>query len=235
MKLQKIGPSFRFAFVKALPVLFSYLFLSIAFGMMMEQAGFSWLWSGFSSVVIYSGAYQYAMVPFLAAGASLATVTLTALFMSSRHIFYGLSFVEKFRRMGKYYPFMIFSLTDETYSLYCTLICPEGVHEPTVMFFMGLLNWLYWILGSVIGGLLGRAIPMELEGIDFCMTALFVTIFVDQWKGAKSRMPALLGLGVSAVCLLALGADAFLLPALMITVGLLLLFRKPLERKEAEA
>ena len=150
------------------------------------------------------------------------------LLINSRHAFYGLSFVEKFRRM-KTYPYMVFSLTDETYSLLCSLKTPEGVDEKKAMFFISLFDQLYWIGGSVLGGVLGQLLPFDMTGIDFAMTALFVTIFVDQWREARTHLPAVIGLISSVVCLLIFGGNNFILPSLIITVGLLMALRNRIE------
>ena len=159
-------------------------------------------------------------------------IAVMTLLINSRHAFYGLSFVEKFRKM-KTYPYMVFSLTDETYSLLCSLKTPEGMDEKKVMFLISLFDQLYWIAGSVLGAVLGQMLPFEMTGIDFAMTALFVTIFVDQWREARSHLPAVIGLCSSVVCLLIFGGSNFILPSLIITVGLLMALRGRLEGKVA--
>ena len=218
----------RFAFYKTIPVLLGYLFLGLAFGLLLQEAGYSFWWALLSSGIVYAGSIQFVLVEFLNGGTGFLTVAVMTLLINSRHAFYGLSFVEKFRKM-KTYPYMIFSLTDETYSLLCSLKVPEGIDEKKAMFLIALFDQLYWVAGSVLGAALGQVLPFDMTGIDFAMTALFVTIFVDQWREAKSHLPAIVGLCSAAVCLLIFGGSNFILPSLIITVGILMALRGRLE------
>ena len=218
----------RFAFYKTIPVLLGYLFLGLAFGLLLQEAGYSFWWALLSSGIVYAGSIQFVLVEFLNGGKGFLTVAVMTLLINSRHAFYGLSFVEKFRKM-KTYPYMIFSLTDETYSLLCSLKVPEGIDEKKAMFLIALFDQLYWVAGSVLGAALGQVLPFDMTGIDFAMTALFVTIFVDQWREAKSHLPAIVGLCSAAVCLLIFGGSNFILPSLIITVGILMALRGRLE------
>ena len=219
----------RFAFYKTIPVLLGYLFLGLAFGLLLQEAGYSFWWALLSSGIVYAGSIQFVLVEFLSGGTGLLTVAVMTLMLNSRHAFVGLSFVEKFRKMMTY-PYMIFSLTDETYSLLCSLKVPEGIDEKKAMFLIALFDQLYWVAGSVLGAALGQVLPFDMTGIDFAMTALFVTIFVDQWREAKSHLPAIVGLCSAAVCLLIFGGSNFILPSLIITVGILMALRGRLER-----
>ena len=218
----------RFAFYKTIPVLLGYLFLGLAFGLLLQEAGYSFWWALLSSGIVYAGSIQFVLVEFLSGGTGLLTVAVMTLLINSRHAFYGLSFVEKFRKM-KTYPYMIFSLTDETYSLLCSLKVPEGIDEKKAMFLIAFFDQLYWVAGSVLGAALGQVLPFDMTGIDFAMTALFVTIFVDQWREAKSHLPAIVGLCSAAVCLLIFGGSNFILPSLIITVGILMALKGRLE------
>lgn len=231
-KKRKISrETMKTAFVRSLPVMFSYLFIGIAYGMTMEEAGLKWYYSLAVSSAVYTGAFQFVLITFISSGASLVTVALTALLMNSRQSFYALTFLNDFKRMGRRRLYMIHTLTDETYAVNCTLDdIPEGEREDT-MFVVAVLCRFYWIASSVLGGVIGQLIPFQLEGIDFCMTALFVTIFIDQWEKTDGHAPALAGLGIGVACLLIFGASRFMLPALLMTSGLLVL----LGRKEAEA
>ena len=211
----------RFAFLKTIPVMLGYLFLGLAFGLLLQEAGYSFWWALLASTIVYAGSIQFVLVSFLGGGTSLPAVAVMTLLINSRHAFYGLSFVEKFRKM-KTYPYMVFSLTDETYSLLCSLKTPAGVDEKKAMFLISLFDQMYWIAGSVAGAALGQVLPFDMTGIDFAMTALFVTIFVDQWREAKSHLPAVAGLISAVVCLLIFGGNNFILPSLIITVGVLM-------------
>ena len=170
--------------------------------------------------VQYTGAYQFVLVSLMAGGASLVTVAVTALLMNSRQMFYALSFVDEFRGMGAKLPLMVHTLTDETYAVDCSL--PRDLPgRKDVLFLVAMLSYAYWILGTLLGAALGQILPWNLEGIDFCMTALFVVILMQQWEKTSDHFPALLGGGMALICLAALGADRFMLPALLITSAIL--------------
>lgn len=223
------------AFPATLPVLLGYLAIGIAFGLMLEAIGYNFIWAFFMSLSIYAGSGQYLGVSLLAAAATLGQVALMTLLINFRHLVYGLSMLEKFRGMGKRKLYMIFSLTDETYALLASAQAPIGVDAHNYYFYIALLDHCYWVAGSVIGGLLGAALPINTQGIDFAMTALFVVIAVDQWKAYKSHLPALIGAGAALVFLLLIGQEQMLLPALGVIVVALLALRSRLdEEREAE-
>ena len=213
------------AFVKSIPIFCSYVFVSMAYGMMMASAGFPWYDSLLVSLTVYTGAFQFVLITFLSSGASLITIALTALLMNSRQSFYSLTFLKEFKQMGRRKLYMIHTMTDETYAVNCTLDLPKKEKEDT-MFLVALFSRCYWMIGSVIGGILGQIIPFDLTGIDFCMTALFLIIFIDQWEKAKKHTPALTSLGIGVICLLIFGENRFMLPALLIVSALLLLFQR---------
>lgn len=216
--------TFLFALKKSLPVLFGYLFLGSAFGIMLYDAGYNYLWAIFISIVVYAGSGQFLLVSLLSSGASLPTVALMTLFINSRHIFYGLSFVDKFKSGKWRYPFMIFGLTDETYSVNTSFnTVPDGVNEVKARYLISLFDHIYWILGSIIGALAGQIIPIDFSGIDFSMTALFVVIFIDLMREQKGRIKAVgpIGILISIICLIIFGTDKFLLPSLIMTVAVI--------------
>lgn len=214
---------FRYAWVKTIPVMCGYIFLGIAFGISLQEAGFGWIWAFLISLLVYAGSLQFVMIPMLVSQVSLVTMAVTAFFVNCRHIFYGVSFVESFRKM-KQKLYMIFSLTDETYSVLCGCKTEDPQEEHREAWFLiSAIDHGYWILGSVIGGLLGNIIPFDLTGIDFSMTALFVVILLEKILGAtkRTKMAAAVGLVVSMGCLILLGVEKFLLPSLLITVFIL--------------
>lgn len=219
----------QYAFKQSVPVMLGYLFLGIAFGLMLQNAGYHFLWAFAISVCVYAGSMQFIMVTLLSGGASLVYTAIMTLFINGRHIFYGFSFIERYRRMGKAYPYMVFSLTDETYSLLCRTKIPMELDEKKVTFWISFLNQCYWIAGSVIGGLAGQLITFDSTGIDFSMTALFVAITVEQWQESKNHIPAVSGFIASVLFLILLGADRFILPSLTLSVVLLLITRKRME------
>ena len=207
------------AFRLTIPVMCGYLFLGTAFGATLAQAGFGPVWALMMSGLVYAGSLQFVMVPLMASGTALATVALTALMVNARHLFYGVSYIDRFRRMGLLRPYMIFSLTDETYSVFCSL---PGEESDGVMLRVALYDQLYWVAGSVIGAALAQQLPFDLTGIDFSMTALFIVICVERVLSKADRLPAAVGGGCALLFLLLLGPDRFLAPALAATAVLLL-------------
>ena len=213
-----------FAFKMSLPVLFGYLFLGSAFGIMLYEAGYNFIWAIIISLFVYAGSGQFLLVSMLTSHAALSDIAIMTFFVNSRHIFYGISFIEKFRSYSWRYPYLIFSLTDETYGVNSSFSdVPKGVNEGDARFLIGLFDHIYWIIGSVIGSLAGQLIKIDFTGIDFSMTALFTVIFIDQMRASKSKIPGIIGIFCAIICLLIFGADKFLLPSLIVTVAILLL------------
>ena len=209
------------AFIKSLPVMAGYVVLAIGFGILMKEAGYGLFWSFLMSFTIYAGSMQYVAVSLLSSGASLISAALTTLMVNARHLFYGVSMIDKYKDAGKKKPYLIFALTDETYSLLCGDDYPEGEDRHWYSFFVSLFNQCYWVIGSIIGSILGSLITFNTAGIDFSMTALFVTVFVEQWLTAKNHLPAIAGLFCSIACLMIFGPDNFLIPT-MISITIVL-------------
>ena len=223
----------KYAFKKSLPVFFGYLFLGSAFGIMLYDAGYNWIWAIFISILVYAGSGQFLLVSLISSAASIPTVAIMTLFINSRHMFYGLSLIDKFKAGGWRYPFMIFSLTDETYSVNVSIqSVPDDVNEPKARFLLGEFDHFYWILGSVVGSLLGQSLPIDFTGIDFSMTALFTVIFVDLLIDTKNKICGAVGIFCAFICLMIFGADNFLLPTLILTVVLLIAAKPALMKKE---
>ena len=224
--------AFKKAFPYTIPVLTGYLFIGIAFGVMYAEKGYSFLWAVLMSLLVYAGSGQYLAVNFFVPGVSFLQVIFMTLMVNIRHIFYGISLLEKFNKMGKKRWYMIFGLTDETYSLLCTTRIPEGVEEDKFLFAISILDQSYWVIGSAIGGLAGTLIPFNSEGIDFAMTALFVVIFVEQWMDKKNRIPEVIGIVAAVIFLQVFGADSFVLPSMILIILVLFMIKPRLERKE---
>lgn len=219
----------RAAFPHTIPVMLGYLFLGFAFGILLQSKGYHFGWAILMSLFIYAGSMQFVAINFFAGGISMLSMALMTLMVNIRHVFYGLAMLTKFKDTGRKKPYLIFSLTDETFSLLCSAEAPQGVNKGWFLFFISLLDQIYWVVGSALGGLLGSVLPFNTKGIDFAMTALFVVIFVEQWKSSKNHIPALTGLVGSALCLLIFGASNFILPSMIVIVLIMTVFRKNLE------
>ena len=220
------------AFISTVPVMTGYLVLGMGFGIILKTKGYGVLWAFIMSTFIYAGSMQFVAVNLLTGGVSFLTVALTTLMVNARHLFYGISMVDRYKGAGAEKPYLIFALTDETYSLVCNENSVKNINNKHGYFFaVSLLNQIYWVTGSVAGSLLGSVIPFNTEGIDFALTALFITVFVEQWLSSEKHSPALIGVGCSVLCLLIFKQDNFLIPSMIIITALLVIFRK----KEAAA
>ena len=215
------------AFLSTLPVMAGYIVLGFGFGIILKANGHGILLAAAMSFLIYAGSMQYVALELLASGASYVVIALTTLMVNARHLFYGVSMLERYKNTGARKPYLIFSLTDETYSLLCGDLpkLPDG-YRTDYFFAVSLLNQSYWVLGSVLGTVAGTVLHFNTEGIDFALTALFLTVFVDQWRSSKKHIPALVGVGVSLLCLITFGADSFLIPAMLIIALVLCLYKE---------
>lgn len=215
------------AFVATIPVMTGYLVLGMGFGIVLSTKGLGFIWAIAMSVFIYAGSMQYAAIGLITGGASILTTALTTLMVNARHLFYGISMIDKYKDTGKAKPYLIYALTDETYSLVCSDESVNDIENKNLYYFLvSFFNQIYWVVGSAIGGLLGEVLPFSTEGIDFALTALFVTIFVEQWLSVSDHKPALTGLSAAVVCLLIFGPDNFLIPTMILITAALLLRRK---------
>lgn len=209
------------SFLDTLPVMAGYLFLGTGFGMLLHSKGYSILCAAAMSIFIYAGSMQYLAVSLLTGSAGLLTAALTTVVVNARHLFYGISMVDVYKGAGRKKPYMIFSLTDETYSLVSRNQIPEGISRHSYCFLVSLFDHIYWVAGSVLGSLTGALLPINYEGIEFALTALFVTIYVEQWLSTKDHRPAIIGVAATVLCLLIFGRDVFLIPSMVIiAVGL---------------
>lgn len=221
------------AFPVTLPVLFGFVPLGIAFGLLMNAAGYNVFWAALMSLLVYAGSAQFMGVELLAATAPLPQVALMTLILNFRHLVYGLSMLEKYRDVGGRKPYLIFALPDETYAILSSGEVPQGVEPRDYYLAVSFLNQIYWVVGTILGGILGSALPINTQGADFAMTALFLVIALGQWEERKNRPSALLGLGAALLSLLLFGPDRFLIPALVLMILGLLGFRSKLDREAA--
>lgn len=222
----------KYAFRKSVPVMAGYLVLGIGFGILLQSKGYSWIWAFVMSLTIYAGSMQYVAVDLLSGGASLIATAVMTLMVNIRHVFYGITMLTKYQKAGKGKPYLIFALTDETFSLVCAPQLPEDVDEYGYELWLSLFNQCYWITGGVIGALLGSALHFNSAGVEFSMTALFVVIFVEQWEKTKQHLPACIGVGISLLCLLVFGAEDFLIPAMIGIAAALMLARGYLGKRD---
>lgn len=215
------------AVIDTLPVLTGYLVLGFGFGIIIKVNGFSLLHAFAMSFLIYAGSMQYVAIGLFTGGASLLTVALTTLMVNARHLFYGISMIDRYKNTGARKPYLIFALTDETYSLVCN-DNPNipGKSRKNYYFFVSLFNHIYWITGSVLGVLAGSVVKFNSEGIDFALTALFVTVFLEQWLTTKRHAPAIIGVVVSVICLVIFGSERFLIPTMLVIALLLCLYKE---------
>lgn len=202
-----------------------YIVLGIGFGILLRSAGYGVLWAFSMSALMYAGSMQYVGIGLIAGGASVLTTALTTLMVNARHLFYSISMIDRYKNSGRFKPYLIFALTDETYSLLCDGTVPREVDAGLYRFLVSLFDHCYWVAGSVIGSLLGSVLPFSTEGIEFSMTALFVASLTEQWLTRRDHIPALTGLVSSLLCLIVFGADRFLIPTMLLITLVLTLIR----------
>lgn len=221
-------------FLDTIPVLTGYLFLGMGFGILLSENGYGVLWALAMSIFVFAGSGQYLAVSLLANSAGLLSAAIATLLVNARHLFYGISLLEKYKGAGKKKPYMIFALTDETYSLVTQNEPPEGMSRHSYCFAVSMLDHIYWIIGCTLGALAGQFIPINYEGIEFVLTALFVTMFVDRWLTNMDHFPAVVGVCATLVSLLIFGSEIFLIPA-MVLIALLLMLSPKTGRRDVHA
>lgn len=225
---------FRYALPRTIPVMVGYLFLGAAYGILMNVNGYGIGWTFAISVLVYAGSLQYLGVTMLAGMVHPLAALMMSLMLNARHLFYGISMLGKYGEVRRGKPYLIFGLTDETFSVVCHDTAPKSLSQDKVYFWITLLDQCYWVLGSVLGAIAGSFITFDTTGLDFALTALFVVIFVDQWKQKEGHVPAVIGVLASVVCLMLWGASSFIIPAMALILAILTWqYRK--ERKEGQA
>ncbi|PHV70089.1 branched-chain amino acid ABC transporter permease [Sporanaerobium hydrogeniformans] len=218
------------AFPCTLPVLTGFGFLGIAYGILMQSKGYGAIWSLLMSLIAFGGSMQFVAVTLLATGFDPLQAFYLSLIVNARHLFYGISMLEKYRGLDKLKFFLIYTLCDETFSIVCNQKVPEGVEPKWFYFFVSLLDYSYWAIASFLGGCLGQLIDIKTKGLDFALTALFVVIFVEGWKDKKNRIPAVIGVVTSILCLVCFGEGNFIIPAMVLILVQLTLLRKSLTK-----
>lgn len=218
------------AFLMTIPVLTGYICLGIGFGLVLESKGYGVLWAFAMGLFIYAGSMQYVAIDLLTGGASLIAAALTTLMVNARHLFYGISMIDKYKSVGKAKPYMIFALTDETYSL----VVSDKSNDKKLYFLVSLFNHCYWVIGCTLGGIIGSLLTFNTEGIDFALTALFVTVLTEQWLTSKNHLSAIIGGCSTVFCLLIFGKDVFLIPSMVLITVLLTLLKKYTVKEEGD-
>lgn len=214
-----------------IPILTGYLFLGMTYGVLMSASGFNLIYSVLISLTVYAGSMQFVAVNLLLGAFDPLNAFVITLMLNCRHLFYGVSLLDKYKGTGLKKLYMIFGLTDESFSVICSAEAPEGIDRGWFMFFLTLLNQIYWVSGTAIGGIFGTFIPFSAEGLDFVMTAMFTVIYLEQILKEKDHVPSLLGVTVSLLALIFLGKDSFIIPALCAIVALLTLYRGRYEKE----
>lgn len=216
------------AFPATVPVMTGYLCLGLTYGVLMAARGYGPLWSFLMSAIAFGGSMQFVAITLLTSAFAPLQAFLLAIMVNARHIFYGLSLLGKYKGLGKIRPFLICVLSDETFSLVSTLEPPEGVERKDFYFFVSLLDYGYWVAASALGGLLGNLIAFDTTGMDFALTALFVVLFLEQWKKQENRPAGIIGIGCTVISLVVFGADNLVIPAMVMLLAVLLGGRKKL-------
>ena len=230
---RKIRQAARHAFPHTIPIFAGFWFLGITYGVYMNVSGFNVLYPLFMSLTIFGGSLEFVAVEMLLSAFAPVQTLVMALMIQARHLFYGIAMLDKYRSVpGWKRKYLIFGMCDESFSINCAAQVPEGVDRGWFYFFVTLLNQCYWVCGATLGGLFGSLLDFDLEGLEFVMTALLTVLFLEQLLKEKDHTSALLGLGMSLLCLLVFGSESFVIPSMLAILGGLTLLRGPLEKKE---
>lgn len=224
--------AFKAAFPHTIPIFAGFWFLGMAYGIYMNASGFSFVYPMLMSLLIYGGSLEFVAVEMLLSPFAPVQVLIMTLLIQARHLFYGISMLDKFKGTGWKKFYLIFGMCDETFSINYTAEIPEDVDKGWFMFFVTMLDRIYWVSGATIGGLVGSLLTFDTTGINFVMTAMFVVIFLEQWLKDKNHTPAMLGLAASVLCLVVFGADSFMIPTMVLILLALAVLRKPIEARE---
>lgn len=213
------------AFPHTIPVLTGFITLGMAYGVLMQKNGYGVIWSVLMSAIAFCGSIQYVAITLLTTAFQPFQAFLLSIMVNARHLFYGLSMLDKYRGLGKVRGFLMFSLCDETFSIGCSINPPEGISRKYFYFFVSLLNYLYWIVGTFLGGILGNLITFDTTGLDFALTALFIVLFLENWKKRENRISGIVGIVCAVVALVIVGADNFVIPAMVLILSVLTIGR----------
>ena len=228
MKQTKLSAAVRAAFPHTIPIMTGYLAVGLAYGVLMASKGYNFLWSGFVSAFAFCGSMQYVAITLLTSVFDPAQAFLLSLMVNARHLFFSLALLPKYRGAGRLKFFLIYTLSDENFSLSSSVEPPEDIDPPLFYFAMSFLTWLYWVVFSMVGGLAGSLLTFDTTGIDFALTALFVVLFIEQVVKKENRAPGAAGLVCAVAGLAVFGADNMVIPSMVLTLAVLLLGRRKL-------
>ena len=232
MVSKKIKAAFFAAFPNTIPILAGFLFLGIAYGIYMNQSGFKFYYPMFMSFIIFAGSVEFATVSWLLGSFDPVNIFFLTLMINARHLFYGLSMLEKYNIPGWKKLYLIYGMCDESFSINATVDVPKDIDKGLFMFFVTMLNQIYWVAGATIGGIFGSFIPFDTKGMEFVMTALFVVIFLENWLKEKDHSASVIGLFISFICLIIFKGTNFIIPSMIIILSVLTLLRGRLEKHE---
>ena len=230
MVSKKIKAAFFAAFPNTIPILAGFLFLGIAYGIYMNQSGFKFYYPMFMSFIIFAGSVEFATVSWLLGSFDPVNIFFLTLMINARHLFYGLSMLEKYNIPGWKKLYLIYGMCDESFSINTTVDVPKDIDRGWFMFFVTMLNQIYWVAGATIGGIFGSFIPFDTKGIEFVMTALFVVIFLENWLKEKDHSASVIGLFISFICLMIFKGTNFIIPSMIIILSVLTLLRGRLQK-----
>lgn len=229
-KTHQITKAMKCAFPYTVPIFAGFWFLGITYGIYMNVSGFSFWYPMLMSLTIFAGSVEFIAVNMLLGAFNPLQALAMTIMINARHLFYGISMLDKFKSTGAKKAYLIFGLCDETFSINQTADIPEDIDRGWFMFFVTLFNHMYWVSGATLGGIFGSAVTFNTEGLGFVMTAMFVVIFIEQWRKEKTHISAIAGLCISLLCLLIFGTDDFIVPAMLAILGVLSLLKKPIEK-----
>lgn len=230
----KLAEAFKAAFPYTVPVLTGYLFLGLAFGVLMQSKGYGFVWSGLMSLIVLGGSIQYIAVTLLISAFNPLQAFLLSFMVNARHMFYGISMAKKYKGMGKIKNFLIFTLTDETFAIAYAAEPPEGINRKYFFFAISFLDYMYWVVSSILGGILGNFIKFNTKGIDFVLTALFIVLFIEQMLKKENWLSGAIGVMASVISILIFGQGSFIIPAMIMIVCLLFCVRKKYEKCDTD-
>lgn len=232
---KRIRKALKAAFPKTIPIFAGFWFLGLSYGILMNINGFSFVYPMLMSLTIFGGSLEFIAVSMLMSSYAPLQTFLITLMIQARHLFYGISMLEKYKGTGWKKPYLIFGMCDESFSINYSADIPKDVDKGWFMFFVTLLNHMYWFTGSTIGGLLGNLIKFNTDGLSFVMTAMFVVIFLDQWLKEKQHISSVIGIGISLLCLILFGRDNFMIPTMICIIVMLTVFKNAIVKKEDKA